>query len=93
MTSSSRGIEVVKKFGSNFELWKLKMKDMLIDQDLWDSTDANLSRLSNPIVVAQYYVMDHKVKGLIWLCLTNFILNNVHEETLVQSWKEIPQRE
>ena len=29
-------MEVEKFNGSNFELWKLKMEDMLEDRDLWE---------------------------------------------------------
>ena len=37
MVSSSYKKMGVEKFnGSNFELWKLKMEDMLEDRDLWE---------------------------------------------------------
>jgi hypothetical protein len=34
MTSTSR-LEMEKFNGTKFEMWKLKMEDLLIDQDLW----------------------------------------------------------
>jgi hypothetical protein len=49
MACSLGRIEVDKFFGNNFEMWKLKMKDLLIDQDLWDVVDESVTRLSNPI--------------------------------------------
>ena len=56
----------MEKFnGSNFELWKLKMEDLLIDQDLWDAVDSNVSRPTDPIMVAHYDVVDKKAKVLI----------------------------
>ena len=36
MASTSSRVEMDKLNGSNFELWKLKMEDMLVDRDLWD---------------------------------------------------------
>ena len=36
MASTSSRVEMDKFNGSNFELWKLKMEDMLVDRDLWD---------------------------------------------------------
>ena len=80
MASSSGRIEVEKFNGSNFEMWKLKMEDLLIDRDLWDAVDANVQRPSDPTAAAQYDVMDRKAKGLIRLCLADSVLINVHEE-------------
>jgi hypothetical protein len=34
MASSSR-IEIKKFSGQNFELWKLKIEDLLVDQEQW----------------------------------------------------------
>ena len=80
MASLSGRIEVEKFNGSNFEMWKLKMEDLLIDRDLWDAVDANVQRPSDPTTAAQYDVMDRKAKGLIRLCLADSVLINVHEE-------------
>ena len=35
MASALGRIEIKKFDGTNFELWKLKVEDMLVDQDLW----------------------------------------------------------
>ena len=43
----SRRIDVEKFYGINFEMWKLKMEDLLIDQDLWDVIDEDKLRPSN----------------------------------------------
>ena len=36
VTSSYEEMEVEKFNGSNFDLWKLKMEDILEDLDLWE---------------------------------------------------------
>ena len=38
MASSSR-IEIEKFNGKNFELWKLKMEDLLVDKEQWIAMD------------------------------------------------------
>ena len=38
MVSSTR-IEIEKFNGCNFELWKLKMEDLLVDQEQWITMD------------------------------------------------------
>jgi hypothetical protein len=35
MVSTSRRIEIEKFNGGNFELWKLKMEDLILDRELW----------------------------------------------------------
>ena len=36
---SSRKIEIEKFNGQSFELWKLKMEDLLVDKDQWIAVD------------------------------------------------------
>ena len=38
MASSSK-IEIEKFNGHNFELWKLKMEDLLVDKEQWAAVD------------------------------------------------------
>ena len=33
--ANRRGIEIEKFNGMNFELWKLKIEDILVDSDMW----------------------------------------------------------
>lgn len=90
MASSAGKIEVEKFTGNNFEMRKLKMEDLLIDQNMSDDIDVNVSRPSNPTLVGQYDVMDHKTKGLIRLCLTDSVPINVHEEnTTKKLWTKL----
>jgi hypothetical protein len=35
MARTSGRVEIEKFNGDNFELWKLKMEDLLVDRDLW----------------------------------------------------------
>ena len=79
MASMSRRIDVEKFSSTNFEMWKLKMEDLLIDQDLWDVIDEKNLSPTNQTLVAQYDVIDRKAKGLIRFYLADLILINVHE--------------
>jgi hypothetical protein len=38
MESSSK-VEIEKFIGKSFELWKLKMEDLLVDRDQWITVD------------------------------------------------------
>ena len=92
MANMSRRIDVEKFYGTNFEMWKLKMEDILIDQDLWDAVDENKFRPINLTLATQYDVTDIKAKGLIRLCLADSILINVYEEpTTKKLWKKLSE--
>ena len=41
MASALGRIEIEKFDGTNFELWKLKVENMLVDQDLWVVVSGN----------------------------------------------------
>ena len=45
MASILGRVDVENFFGTNFEMWKLKMEDLLIDRDLWDVIDEKKLRL------------------------------------------------
>lgn len=87
MASSSYGRMEVEKFnGTNFELWKLKMEDIIEDRDLWEDFSLDVK----PAVISQadWEIKDQKAKGLIRLCLADVILLNVLDETTENSlWK------
>ena len=81
-------MEVEKFNGTNFELWKLKMEDMLEDHDLWEVT----SSATRPATIAQadWDIKDHKAKGLIRLYLTSAVLLNVlDEKTAYSLWERL----
>jgi len=87
MASTSGRIEVEKFNGTNFELWKLKIEDMLVDRDLWESVNGTKLAVMSQ---ANWYLKDRKAKGLIRLSLVDSILLNVHEEKTVNLlWKKL----
>jgi hypothetical protein len=86
MVSTSR-LEMEKFNGTNFELWKLKMEDLLIDRDLWVA----VSR-TKPIGMKdeEWVVLERKERSLIRLCLADSVLLNVSEEkTATTLWKKL----
>ena len=84
MASSSYEKMGVEKFnGSNFELWKLKMEDMLIDRDLWEV--ASLAVRPTTMSQADWDLKDRKARGLIRLCLADSVLLNVLDENTANS--------
>jgi hypothetical protein len=42
MTSNSK-MEIEKFYGKSFELWKLKMEDLLVDRDQWIAVDLGIA--------------------------------------------------
>ena len=84
MASSSYKKMRVEKFnGNNFELWKLKMEDMLEDRDLWEA--ASLPVRPAAMSQADWDLKDQKAKGFIRLYLADLILLNVLDENTANS--------
>lgn len=87
-SSSYEKMEVEKFNGSNFELWKVKMKDLLEDHDLWEAA----SLIVRPATISQvdWELKDQKAKGLIRLHLVDSVLLNVLDEKTGNSlWKRL----
>jgi hypothetical protein len=82
-SSSYKKMEVEKFNGSNFELWKVKMEDLLEDRDLWQvaSLDVRPAKISQ----AYWELKDRKANGLIRLCLVDSVLLNVLDEKTANS--------
>lgn len=78
----------IEKFNdSNFELWKLKVEDLLVDRDLW----ITVAR-AKPSGMKQedWDLADRKAKGLIRLYLAYSVMLNVYEEkTTNLLWKKL----
>ena len=74
MASSSR-IEIEKFNGQNFELWKLKMEDLLVDKEQWATVDPG----TKPAAMSSEYweKIDRKAMSTIRLCLSDSVLLNV----------------
>lgn len=84
MASSSYSRMEVEKFnGTNFELWKLKMEDMLEDHDLWEASTLDVRPAM--ISLVDWEIKDQKARGLIRLCLADVVLLNVLDETTANS--------
>ena len=85
---STSGWENIENFnGTNFELWKLKVEDLLVDQGLWSVVSG-----IKPSGMKQedWELMDQKARGLIRLSLVDSVLFNVHEEKIAHSsWKKL----
>ena len=47
MASNSR-VEIEKFNGQNFELWKLKMEDLLVDKEQWAAVDLGTHLVAMP---------------------------------------------
>ena len=83
-------IDVEEFSGTNLEMWKLKIEDLLIDWDLWDVVHEKKLRPIDPTLPIEYDVRDRKDKSLIRLCLTNPILINFHDESTTKKlWKKL----
>ena len=87
MASSSR-IEIKKINGHNFELWKLKMEDLLVDREQWIVVDPGMK----PTATSQedWDKLERRVRSTIRLCLSDSVLLNVSsEDSGVNLWEKI----
>ena len=67
---SSGKIEIKKFNGQIFELWKLKMEDLLVDKDQWIAVDPGTKlTMSNE----DWAKLDQKAKSTIRLCISDLV--------------------
>ena len=80
---SSGKIEIEKFNGQSFELWKFKMKDLLVDKDQWIMVDPS----TKPTGVSDYEwkKLELKEKSIIRLCVSDSILLNVSREAMAKA--------
>ena len=86
--ASSGKIEIEKFNGQSFELWKLKMEDLLVDKDQWIVVDlgTKLTGVSNE----EWKKLDQKEKSIIRLCVSNSVLLNVSGEAMAKAlWDKL----
>ena len=102
MSGGSR-IEIEKFDGTRFDLWKMKMEDLLCDRDLWTTienerpgmeaakvADEASSSQADLKAIEEWDRIDRKAKGLIRLCLADSILTNVMgEPTARDLWRKL----
>ena len=82
--ASSGKIEIEKFNGQSFELWKLKMEDLLVDKDQWITID--LGTKPTTMSDEDWKKLDRKAKSTIWLCLRFSIVECIwgsYDEELV----------
>jgi len=81
-------IEIEKFNGQSFELWKLKMEDLLVDKDQWIVIDPG----TKPMGVSdeEWKKLDRKAKSTIQLCVLDSILFNVLGEATTKAlWDKL----
>eukprot|EP00253_Pinus_taeda_P018548 PITA_18548 len=85
----SSGKIVIEKFnGQSFELWKLKMADLLVDKDEWIVVDPG----TKPTGVSDEELkkLDRKEKSTIQLCVLDSLLLNVSGEAMAKAlWDKL----
>jgi hypothetical protein len=87
MASSSK-IEIEKFNGKSFELWKLKMEDLLVEKDQWIMVDPGTAPTRTS--TDDWKKLDRKVKSTIQLCLSDSVLLNVSREATTKDlWDKL----
>ena len=76
--ASSGKIEIEKFNDHSFELWKLKMEDLLVEKNQWIVVDPS----TKPMGVSdeKWKKLDRKAKSTIRLCVLDSIFLNVSGE-------------
>eukprot|EP00253_Pinus_taeda_P001585 PITA_01585 len=81
--ASSGKIEIEKFNGQSFELWKLKMEDLLVDKDQWIAVD--LGTKPTEVTDEEWKKLDWKAKSTIRLCVSDSVLLNVSREATAKA--------
>ena len=86
--SNTSIIEIEKFNGQNFELWKLKMEYLLVDQEKWIVVDLGTTPTS---MLEEYWEkLNREAKSIIHLCMEYFVLLNLSgEETVNKLWDKL----
>jgi hypothetical protein len=87
MASNSK-MEIENFNRQSFELWKLKMEDLLVDRDQWITVDP--STAPTRTLADDWKKLDRKAKSTIRLCLSDLVLLNVSEEATTKDlWDKL----
>jgi hypothetical protein len=87
MVSNSK-MEIENFNGQSFELWKLKMEDLLVDRDQWIMVD--LGTAPTRTSVDDWKKLDQKSKSTIRVYLSDSVLLNVSEEVITKDlWDKL----
>ena len=77
---SNAKFEVEKLTGkSNFSLWKLKVRDLLVQQGLHKALDGATKKPAT-ITTSDWEDLDARALNTIWLCLADEVVFNIVEE-------------
>eukprot|EP00253_Pinus_taeda_P013111 PITA_13111 len=80
---SSRNIEIEKFNGQSFELWKLKMEDLLVDEDQWIMVDPGTKPTG--VTDEEWKKLDWKEKSTMRLCVSDSVFLNVSGEATAKA--------
>ena len=81
-------IEIEKFNGQSFELWKLKMEDLLVNKDQWIAVDPGTKPTG--VFDEEWKKLDRKAKSTIQLCVSNSVLLNVSGEATAKAlWDKL----
>jgi hypothetical protein len=87
MASSSR-IEIEKFNGQNFELWKLKMEDLLVDREQWTTVCPGTQPTG--MSTEEWEKLERRERSMIQLCLADSVLLNVSgEDSTKKLWDKL----
>ena len=87
MASSSR-VEIEKFKGQNFELWKFKMEDLMVDKEQWGTVDLGTKPASTSS--EDWEKLDRKVRSMSRLChLESVLLNVSGEDSAKKLWEKL----
>eukprot|EP00253_Pinus_taeda_P035892 PITA_35892 len=86
--ASSGKIEIEKFNGQSFELWKLKMEDLLVDKVQWIAVD--LGTKPTGVTGEEWKKLDRKAKSTIRLCVSDSVMLNVSGEATAKAlWDKL----
>jgi hypothetical protein len=81
-------MEIKNFYGKSFDLWNLKMEDLLVDKYQWIAVD--LGTAPTGTSADDWKKLDQKAKSTIRLCLSNSVLLNVSEEATTKDlWDKL----
>eukprot|EP00253_Pinus_taeda_P026289 PITA_26289 len=80
---SSGKIEIKKFNGQSFELWKLKMEDLLVDKYQWVAVDPGTKQTG--VYNKEWKKLDQKAKSTIRLCVLDSVLLDISGEATTKA--------
>jgi hypothetical protein len=86
--TSSLIIEIEKFKGQNFELWKIKIEDLLVDQEQW--TTICPCTIPTGMSKEEWEKLERRERSMIQLCLADSVLLNAScEDSTKKLWDKL----